>query len=123
MKVRRVYQGDEILQTEVQADGGEWQAATPRSALGYDPPFTPEWEAGHARQYGARPGDLVLPFQPVSVRDFSPSEQHNIDAAHGYARGSGLAPHGWPRSPRQSLGVRCPQCAPTACGTPSRSTT
>jgi 2-keto-4-pentenoate hydratase/2-oxohepta-3-ene-1,7-dioic acid hydratase in catechol pathway len=28
----------------------------------------------------------VLPFQPVSVRDFSLSEQHNIDAAVGYAR-------------------------------------
>ena len=40
----------------------------------------------HARQYGARPGGLVLPFQPVSVRDFSLSEQHNIDAAAGYAR-------------------------------------
>lgn len=28
----------------------------------------------------------MLPFQPVSVRDFSLSEQHNTDAAHGYAR-------------------------------------
>jgi 2-keto-4-pentenoate hydratase/2-oxohepta-3-ene-1,7-dioic acid hydratase in catechol pathway len=55
-------------------------------ALGYDSPFTSEWEAGHARQYGAQPGDLVLPFQPMSARDFSLSEQHNIDAAHGYAR-------------------------------------
>jgi 2-keto-4-pentenoate hydratase/2-oxohepta-3-ene-1,7-dioic acid hydratase in catechol pathway len=86
MKIRRIYGGDDTLQTEIQADGGQWQPTTPRAALGYDPPFTAEWEAGHARQYGARPGDLVLPFQPVSVRDFSLSEQHNIDAAHGYAR-------------------------------------
>jgi 2-keto-4-pentenoate hydratase/2-oxohepta-3-ene-1,7-dioic acid hydratase in catechol pathway len=86
MKIRRVYAGDETLQTEVQADGGDWQPATPRTALGYDPPFTGEWETGHARGYGARPRDLVLPFQPVSVRDFSLSEQHNTDAAVGYAR-------------------------------------
>jgi len=86
MKIRRVYQGDDMLQTEVQEDGGRWQPATPRSALGYDSPFTGEWEAGHARQYGAQPGDLVLPFQPVSVRDFSLSEQHNTNAARGYAR-------------------------------------
>ena len=86
MKIRRVYQGDDKLQTEVQEDGGRWQPATPRSALGYDSPFTGEWEAGHARRYGAQPGDLMLPFQPVSVRDFSLSEQHNVDAAQGYAR-------------------------------------
>jgi 2-keto-4-pentenoate hydratase/2-oxohepta-3-ene-1,7-dioic acid hydratase in catechol pathway len=86
MRIRRIYQDGDTLQTEVQPDGGEWQPATPRAALGYDPPFTGEWEAGHARQYGAQPGDLVLPFQPVSVRDFSLSEQHNTDAAHGYAR-------------------------------------
>jgi 2-keto-4-pentenoate hydratase/2-oxohepta-3-ene-1,7-dioic acid hydratase in catechol pathway len=86
MKIRRTYRGDDTLQTEVKANGGEWRQATPRSALGYDSPFTADWEAGHARQYGAQPGDLVLPFQPVSVRDFSLSERHNIDAAHGYAR-------------------------------------
>jgi hypothetical protein len=61
MKIRRSYQGDDTLQTEVQAAGGDWRP-------------------------GARPGGLVLPFQPVSVRDFSLSEQHNIDAAVGYAR-------------------------------------
>jgi 2-keto-4-pentenoate hydratase/2-oxohepta-3-ene-1,7-dioic acid hydratase in catechol pathway len=86
MKIRRIYRGEDTIQTEVQAGGGGWRPATPRSALGYDSPFTGEWEAGHARQYGARPGDLVLPFQPVSVRDFSLSEQHNTDAAAGYAR-------------------------------------
>jgi len=86
MKIRRIYRDDDTLQTEVEADEGEWRPATPRSALGYDSPFTAEWEAGHARHYGARPGDLVLPFQPVSVRDFSLSERHNVDAARGYAR-------------------------------------
>jgi len=86
MKIHRVYQGDDTLQTEVQEGGGQWQPTAPRSALGYDSPFTGEWEAGHARQYGAQPGDQVLPFQPVSVRDFSLSELHNINAAHGYAR-------------------------------------
>jgi 2-keto-4-pentenoate hydratase/2-oxohepta-3-ene-1,7-dioic acid hydratase in catechol pathway len=86
MKIRRVYRGDDTLETQVQADEGQWQPSTPRSALGYDSPFTAAWEATRARQYGAHPGDLVLPFQPVSVRDFSLSEQHNVDAAHGYAR-------------------------------------
>jgi 2-keto-4-pentenoate hydratase/2-oxohepta-3-ene-1,7-dioic acid hydratase in catechol pathway len=86
MRIRRIYQSDDTLQTEIQPDGGQWQPVTARSALGYDSPFTGEWEAGHARQYGARPGDPVLPFQPVSVRDFSLSEQHNTDAAFGYAR-------------------------------------
>lgn len=86
MRIRRVYADGDRLQTEVQADGGDWRPAAAGSVLGYDPPFTGEWEAGHARDYGARPGDLVLPFQPVSVRDFSLSEQHNTDAAVGYAR-------------------------------------
>jgi hypothetical protein len=62
------------------------QPSTPRKALGYDSPFTPQWETRHDQQYGTQPGDLALPFQPVSVRDFSLSVQHNIDAAHGYAR-------------------------------------
>jgi len=86
MKIRRIYRGEDTIQTEIQEGGGDWRPVTPRSALGYDSPFTGEWEAGHVRQYGARPGDLVLPFQPVSVRDFSLSEQHNTDAAAGYAR-------------------------------------
>jgi 2-keto-4-pentenoate hydratase/2-oxohepta-3-ene-1,7-dioic acid hydratase in catechol pathway len=86
MIIRRSYRSDHRLHTEVWADRGEWRPSTPRSALGYDSPFTTEWEAEHARQYGAGPGDPVLPFQPVSVRDFSLSEQHNVDAAHGYAR-------------------------------------
>jgi 2-keto-4-pentenoate hydratase/2-oxohepta-3-ene-1,7-dioic acid hydratase in catechol pathway len=86
MNIRRIYRGDHTLHTEVQAASGQWKPSTPRSALGYDSPFTAEWEAEHARGYGAQPGDPVLPFQPVSVRDFSLSEQHNIDAAHGYAR-------------------------------------
>ena len=40
MKICRIYSGDATLQSEVQADGGEWQPATPRSALGYDSLFT-----------------------------------------------------------------------------------
>jgi 2-keto-4-pentenoate hydratase/2-oxohepta-3-ene-1,7-dioic acid hydratase in catechol pathway len=87
MRIRRVYAGSDTLQTETQLAGDDdWQSATPQAALGYVSPFSPQWEARHARQYGAEPGDLVLPFQPVSVRDFSLSEQHNVDAAHGYAR-------------------------------------
>jgi 2-keto-4-pentenoate hydratase/2-oxohepta-3-ene-1,7-dioic acid hydratase in catechol pathway len=86
MRIRRIYRDDHTLRTEVQEDGGEWRETTARSAFGYEPPFTSEWEVAHARQYGAQPGDPVLPFQPVSVRDFSLSEQHNTDAAYGYAR-------------------------------------
>lgn len=86
MRVRRIYRGDGVLQSEVQEEGGSWQPVTQRAALGFDSPFTGEWEAAQVRRYGARPGDAVLPFQPISVRDFSLSEQHNVDAAFGYAR-------------------------------------
>jgi len=40
LKIRRVYQGDDTLQAEVQEAEGQWQPTTPRSALGYDSPFT-----------------------------------------------------------------------------------
>jgi 2-keto-4-pentenoate hydratase/2-oxohepta-3-ene-1,7-dioic acid hydratase in catechol pathway len=87
MKIRRTYTAENALVTEVQLDGSDdWQPSSPRDALGYDSPFGEQWEIEHAHGYGAQPGDCVLPFQPLSVRDFSLSEQHNINAAHGYAR-------------------------------------
>lgn len=86
MRIRRIYRDDGTLRTEVQEKGGDWHETTARSAFGYEPPFTSDWEAAHARRYGAQADDPVLPFQPLSVRDFSLSEQHNTDAAYGYAR-------------------------------------
>jgi 2-keto-4-pentenoate hydratase/2-oxohepta-3-ene-1,7-dioic acid hydratase in catechol pathway len=86
VKIRRIYEGEDTIRAETQTESGPWRSTAPGTALGYESPFTREWEAAHVRQYGARPGDPILPFQPVSVRDFTLSEQHNVDAAHGYAR-------------------------------------
>ncbi|MGH8996281.1 MAG: hypothetical protein ACRDYB_09685 [Acidimicrobiales bacterium] len=86
MKIHRTYRDSDTLGTEIREHGGGWQPGTFRSAPGYDPPFSGEWGARHARSYGAQPRDQVPPFQPVSVRDVSLPEQHNIGAVHGYAR-------------------------------------
>jgi 2-keto-4-pentenoate hydratase/2-oxohepta-3-ene-1,7-dioic acid hydratase in catechol pathway len=87
MKIRRRYSDHETLETETLPDGQhDWEPASPAVALGYDPPLSQAWEAGHVRRLGAQPGDAILPFQPLSVRDFSVSEEHNTNAARGYAR-------------------------------------
>lgn len=86
MKIRRRYTEDKTIQTEAAADGDDAWHPTTADVLGYEPPFTGSWEREHVSDHGAEPGDLVLPLQPLSVRDFSLSEQHNLDAAWGYAR-------------------------------------
>ncbi|WP_367123494.1 fumarylacetoacetate hydrolase family protein [Streptomyces phytohabitans] len=72
----------------VEVRGGPEGAWTPgtRSAAGYVSPFTDEWEAAQATGCGAEAGSVVLPFQPLSFRDFMIFEQHNINAARGWAR-------------------------------------
>lgn len=87
MKIRRQYFSNGRI--EVQALGepaGSWETVDHSTAFGYDSPFTQAWEVSHARLHGARDGDLVLPFQPMTLRDFSLTEEHNVDAARGYAR-------------------------------------
>lgn len=87
MEFRRILSSDSTLRTEARRSRDDaWQPSTPQAAFDFDPPFSDRWEAEHARQYGAQPGDgPVLPFQPLSVRDFSLSEQHNVNAGKGYA--------------------------------------
>jgi hypothetical protein len=86
MEIRRTQHSDGTLRTEARATRNDaWRPTTARSALGFDSPFSDQWETEHARLHGARPGGPVLPFQPLSVRDFSLSEQHNLNAGKGYA--------------------------------------
>ncbi|MFF3485537.1 fumarylacetoacetate hydrolase family protein [Streptomyces sp. NPDC002701] len=72
----------------VEARGGPDQEWTESAAttLGYSSPFTDAWEAGQAAERGAEAGSVVLPFQPLSFRDFMIFEQHNINAARGWVR-------------------------------------
>ncbi len=63
-----------------------WESADPESTPGYASPFTEAFEWQHATASGATDGDVVLPFQPLSFRDFMLFEQHTVDASRGYAR-------------------------------------
>lgn len=56
---------------------------TPRAVGGS--PFGPEWEAAVADRH-LRESTMLLPFQPVSFRDFMLYEKHNIDASRGYTQ-------------------------------------
>jgi 2-keto-4-pentenoate hydratase/2-oxohepta-3-ene-1,7-dioic acid hydratase in catechol pathway len=69
---------------ETSSDGSTWQRANASDILGYPSPFDPAWELERARAMTEH--GTVLPFQPLSVRDFIVSERHNIDAASGYVR-------------------------------------
>ena len=72
-QIRRRFTGTQALQVESRPDpGGVWKPVPHLVALGYDSPFKPEWEMRHVIGYGGRPGGPVLPFQPLSVRHFSP---------------------------------------------------
>lgn len=84
MQIRRRLVGSG-MRLETRAAPGAWEPADP-DALGYPSPFTEAFEVRHARAWGAGDGDVVLPFQPLSFRDFMLFEQHNIDASRGYSR-------------------------------------
>lgn len=87
MQIRRRLVEPDGLRAEIRPhDGADWQAVDSATALGYVSPFTAAFEADHARNAGAADGGVVLPFQPLSFRDFMLFEQHNIDASRGYAR-------------------------------------
>ncbi len=79
MKFRRVRTGSGL---EVQhLDGTEWRALNAPAPLAPSP-FTPEWELATADRH-LQHTDSLLPFAPLSFRDFLLSERHNIDAARG----------------------------------------
>lgn len=82
MKLRRV-RTRAGLETQ-HYDGGEWhllQGATP-----FGPPsFSDEWQLTTADRH-LRKTDALLPFQPLSFRDFLLSEKHTIDASRGMVK-------------------------------------
>lgn len=83
-QIRRRLVAPDQLVTETSPDGTNWNTAD--DALGYVSPFSREWELAQAARHAAAAGGATLPFQPLSVRDFTISEKHNIDGAKGYAR-------------------------------------
>ncbi|HME49490.1 fumarylacetoacetate hydrolase family protein [Mycobacterium sp.] len=79
MKLRRVRTPDG-LQTEYD-DDGQWRRLSGPGPFGPSP-FTDEWQLATADRH-LRGTDALLPFQPLSFRDFLLSEAHNITAARG----------------------------------------
>ena len=77
MQVRRVARDGAIVH---QVRGGDGWSDVDEPPLGFDPPFRPEWELERA---GDGP---LLPFTPLTFRDFLLFEQHNVDASRGYLR-------------------------------------
>ena len=87
MQIRRRLTAAESIVVETREQpGDEWVPGDATEAFGYTSAFAPAWEVERALAHGVAEGDLVLPFQPVSFRDFMLYEQHNIDAARGYVR-------------------------------------
>lgn len=83
VKLRRV-RTESGLRTEYRAAEGDWRTAPDTTALG-GRVFDAAWEVAQAdRQLQHSPH--LLPFQPLSFRDFMLYEQHNIDAARGLIR-------------------------------------
>nr|GLK37893.1 fumarylacetoacetase [Rhodococcus wratislaviensis] len=67
---------------EWRADGWRKSDSAPAWARS---PFSSEWDIDTADRH-LRNTDQLLPFQPLSFRDFMLYEKHNIDASRGYAR-------------------------------------
>ncbi|SER88954.1 Fumarylacetoacetate (FAA) hydrolase family protein [Lentzea xinjiangensis] len=85
MQIRRRLAAENSILVETRDHPDEeWAAGDARTAFGFESPFAPSWEAERALADGVAEGDLLLPFQPLSFRDFMLYEQHNIDAARGY---------------------------------------
>ena len=82
MKLRRVRSASAL---ELQfLDGAQWRPVTDHHPFGVSP-FSPEWELATAERQ-LRHTDALLPFTPLSFRDFLLSAQHNTDAARGMLR-------------------------------------
>jgi 2-keto-4-pentenoate hydratase/2-oxohepta-3-ene-1,7-dioic acid hydratase in catechol pathway len=79
MMIRRV-RTETALQTQ-SLDEDRWQALSGPSPLGPSP-FTVDWELATADRHREHT-DALLPFQPLSFRDFLLSAEHNIAAARG----------------------------------------
>jgi 2-keto-4-pentenoate hydratase/2-oxohepta-3-ene-1,7-dioic acid hydratase in catechol pathway len=81
MQFRRVLSPDgAAIETQARVEGGWRRIEAPAS------PFTPEWELPQRQIRGLSPALPLLPFQPLSFRDFMLFERHAIEAARGWAR-------------------------------------
>ena len=79
MKLRRV-RTETGLQTQYH-DDNRWRPLDGPSPLGPSP-FSDAWELAAADRH-LRHADALLPFAPLSFRDFLLSARHNADAARG----------------------------------------
>ncbi|MGE0215575.1 fumarylacetoacetate hydrolase family protein [Mycolicibacterium sp.] len=84
MLLRRVLTDDAIV-LQACDDDGAWVAAPERAAALGGPVFDRGWELALAQRHQREAGQL-LPFQPVSFRDFMLYERHAVDAARGLVR-------------------------------------
>lgn len=81
MKFRRI-RTEDALQTQQFIDG-RWQPCTGTGTAPLGPsPFSTEWEIATADRH-LQHSDALLPFSPLSFRDFLLSERHNVAAARG----------------------------------------
>ena len=71
MKLRRVHRDGRLVVQ--QSTGGDWADTDDAGAFGGQV-FDPEWELTLAREHLER-SEHLLPFQPVSFRDFLLSER------------------------------------------------
>lgn len=84
MMIKRRITSDGRLETLVsKGSSSDWTASGENDQLGFVPAFSEPWEVAHAERLGVASGAPWLPFAPLSIRDFSLSEKHNIDAARG----------------------------------------
>jgi len=81
MQFRRVLSPDGAsIETQARVDQ-EWRRIDAPPS-----PFAPEWELARRKIRDLSPALPLLPFQPLSFRDFMLFERHAIDAARGWAR-------------------------------------
>ena len=83
MKLRRVRTATGLSVQSLDSEG-DWSEHSDRTALG-GRVFDEAWLTAAADRQ-LQHSDHLLPFQPVSFRDFMLYEQHNIDAARGLIR-------------------------------------
>jgi len=83
VKLRRVRTADGLQLQAFDADGS-WQVTTDCAPLG-GRVFDRDWELARADEH-LQHSSVLLPFQPVSFRDFMLYEQHVLDASRGLVR-------------------------------------
>ncbi|OBH74781.1 fumarylacetoacetase [Mycobacterium scrofulaceum] len=83
MKLRRIRTAVGLELQSLRSDGA-WQAADDEAAVG-GRVFDNDWQIARADEHLLR-SPALLPFQPVSFRDFMLYERHVLDASRGLVR-------------------------------------